>query len=72
MNNSKINSFISNSIKKNIYLGINVIEMQDLYTVNYKTLFEAKEDVNKQNISPGRPILLLWLSKLFILNSWNY
>lgn len=33
--------------------------MQDLYTVNYKTLFEAKEDVNKQNISPGRPILLL-------------
>lgn len=59
MNNSKINSFISNSIKKNIYLGINVIEMQDLYTVNYKTLFEAKEDVNKQNISPGRPILLL-------------
>lgn len=72
MNNSKINSFISNSIKKNIYLGINVIEMQDLHTVNYKTLFEAKEDVNKQNISPGRPILLLWLSKLFILNSWNY
>lgn len=59
MNNSKINSFISNSIKKNIYLGINVIEMQDLHTVNYKTLFEAKEDVNKQNISPGRPILLL-------------
>ena len=60
MKSSKINSFTSNNIKKNRYLGINIIEMQDLYTVNYKTLLtEAKEDVNKQNISPGRPILLL-------------
>ena len=60
MKSSKINSFTSNSIKKNRYLGINVIEMQDLYTLNYKTLLtEAKEDANKQNISPGRPILLL-------------
>ena len=38
MNNSKINSFISNKITKSRYLGINVMEMQDLYTVNYKTL----------------------------------